>query len=337
MREGTPVAWYNCANMEDKHYTKKCTIREIVDFFKFEQVTGNERALDRWTVVSDVNRPGFELCGFNKITEPRRIVIIGNKESEFILNNMTEQQQRERFPMITDGLTPCAIITKGNEVPPILKEVAQQSNFPILLTHLETYRCMTDLITFLDEKLAPEDTMSGVLMSIHGVGVMLTGESGMGKSEAAMELIRNGNVIISDDRVDVMRVHNSIIGKAPEILYGLLEIRGIGIIDVEKMFGAMASARQEELKLVIHLVPFEPDAEYNRIGDETVRYTRILDVLIPTLVLPVSAGRNTAALIESAVSEFKLKMAGFNSAEEIRRRFYEYTKKQSEMNKGDAQ
>lgn len=322
--------------MEDKHYNKKATIREIVDFFKFEQVTGDDRALDRWTVVSDVNRPGFELCGFNKITEPRRIVIIGNKEYDFITNNMTEEQQRERFPMITDGLTPCAIVTKGNEVPPILKEVAQKSNFPILRTELETYRCMTDLITFLDEKLAPEDTMSGVLMSIHGVGVMLTGESGMGKSEAAMELIRNGNVIISDDRVDVMRVHNSIIGKAPEILYGLLEIRGIGIIDVEKMFGAMASAKSEELKLVIQLVPFEPDAEYNRIGDETQRYTRILDVLVPTLVLPVSAGRNTAALIESAVSEFKLKQAGFNSAEEIRRRFYEYTKNQCQAEKGDV-
>lgn len=322
--------------MEDKHYNKKATIREIVDFFKFEQVTGDDRALDRWTVVSDVNRPGFELCGFNKITEPRRIVIIGNKEYDFITNNMTEEQQRERFPMITDGLTPCAIVTKGNEVPPILKEVAQKSNFPILRTELETYRCMTDLITFLDEKLAPEDTMSGVLMSIHGVGVMLTGESGMGKSEAAMELIRNGNVIISDDRVDVMRVHNNIIGKAPEILYGLLEIRGIGIIDVEKMFGAMASAKSEELKLVIQLVPFEPDAEYNRIGDETQRYTRILDVLVPTLVLPVSAGRNTAALIESAVSEFKLKQAGFNSAEEIRRRFYEYTKNQCQAEKGDV-
>ena len=319
--------------MEEKKYTKKCTIREIVEFFKFEQVTGNDKALDRWTVVSDVNRPGFELCGFNKITEPRRIVIIGNKESEFIANNMTEQEQRERFPMITDGLTPCLIITKQNEVPPILREVAEKNNFPILRTELETYRCMTDVITFLDEKLAPEDTFSGVLMSIHGVGVMITGESGMGKSETAMELIRKGNVIISDDRVDVMRVHNSIIGKAPDILYGLLEIRGIGIINVERMFGAMAVEKQDELKLVIQLVPYE----YNRIGDETTRYTRILDVLIPTLILPVSAGRNTASLIESAVSEFKLREAGFNSAEEIRKRFYEYTKNNSENKEGDEQ
>lgn len=326
---------YNLRTMEEKKYTKKCTIREIVEFFKFEQITGNDKALDRWTVVSDVNRPGFELCGFNKITEPRRIVIIGNKESEFIANNMSEDEQRARFPMITDGLTPCAIITKGNEIPPILKEVAESSNFPILRTEAETYRCMTDLITFLDEKLAPEDTFSGVLMSIHGIGVMITGESGMGKSETAMELIRKGNVIISDDRVDVMRVHNSIIGKAPDILYGLLEIRGIGIINVERMFGAMAVEKQEELKLVIQLVPYEPGAEYNRIGDETTRYTRILDVLIPTLVLPVSAGRNTASLIESAVSEYKLREAGFNSAEEIRKRFYEYTKNNCTADKGE--
>ena len=152
--------------MSETKYTKKVTIREIVQFFKFEQLTGNDHALDRWTVVPDINRPGFELCGFNRITEPRRIVVIGNKEIEFIAT-MTEQQQRERYPMLTDGLTPAIIITKNNELPPILKEIAEATNFPILRTSLETYRLIADIITFLDENLAKEDTMSGVLMDVY--------------------------------------------------------------------------------------------------------------------------------------------------------------------------
>ncbi len=317
--------------MAENVYEKKVTIRELVDFFKFERLTGDEKSLDRWTVVPDVNRPGFELCGFYKMAEPRRIVILGNKESEFI-HTMSEIDQRTRFPLITDGLTPALIISKNNELPPILKEIAEETNFPVLRTNMETYRLMADIITYLDEKLAPEDTMSGTLMSIRGVGVLLTGESGMGKSETALELIRQGNVLISDDRVDVMHIHNHILGHAPEIIKGLLEIRGIGIIDVEKMFGAMSITDSENVDLVIKLVPFEAEADYNRLGDETMRYTRILNVLVPTIILPVSAGRNTAALIESAVSNFRLSEAGFNSADEVRERFNDFMNKANERN-----
>ncbi len=317
--------------MAENVYEKKVTIRELVDFFKFERLTGDEKSLDRWTVVPDVNRPGFELCGFYKMAEPRRIVILGNKESEFI-HTMSEADQRTRFPLITDGLTPALIISKNNELPPILKEIAEETNFPVLRTNMETYRLMADIITYLDEKLAPEDTMSGTLMSIRGVGVLLTGESGMGKSETALELIRQGNVLISDDRVDVMHIHNHILGHAPEIIKGLLEIRGIGIIDVEKMFGAMSITDSENVDLVIKLVPFEAEADYNRLGDETMRYTRILNVLVPTIILPVSAGRNTAALIESAVSNFRLSEAGFNSADEVRERFNDFMNKANERN-----
>lgn len=313
--------------MADNKYDKKVTIRQIVDFFHFERLTGDDHSLDRWTVVPDVNRPGFELCGYPEQSDPRRIVIIGNKETEFI-KKMSEEDQRTRYPLITDGLTPAIIITKNNTLPPILKEVAQASNFPVLRTGMETYRLMTDLITFLDEKLAPEDTLSGVLLSVHGTGVLLTGESGMGKSEAALELIKEGNLLISDDRVDVEHVHNSIIGHAPDIIKGLLEIRGIGIIDVEKMFGAASLRESTSVDLVIQLVPYEPEAEYNRIGDESMRYTKILGALIPTIILPVSAGRNTSALIESAVLYFRLQRKGFNSADEIRERFKENVEKE---------
>jgi HPr kinase/phosphorylase len=314
--------------MPEFKYDKKVTIREIVDFFKFEQLTGDDHALDRWTVVPDINRPGFELCGYYKKTEPRRIVVIGSKETEFI-KTMSEADQWERFPMLMDGLTPAIIITKNMELPPILKQVAQSNNFPVLRTSLETYRLITDLITYLDEKLSPEDTMSGVLLNVYGVGVLLVGESGMGKSETALELIRAGHVLISDDRVDVQHIHNDIYGHAPDILKGLLEIRGIGIIDVEKMFGASALSDETQIDLVISLVPFNHEVEYDRIGDELERYTKILDVMIPTIVLPISAGRNVRVLVESAVTNFRLKEKGYDTADEIRnrfRRFAEVTK-----------
>lgn len=312
---------------DKKVYTKKVTVREIVDFFKFERLTGDDKSLDRWTVVPDINRPGFELCGFYKRSDPRRIIVIGNKESEFI-RTMTEEEQRTRFPMITDGLTPMIIITRNNELPPILKEIADSQDFPIVRTNMETYRLVTDLITFLDEKMADEDTISGTLMSVYGKGVLISGESGMGKSETALELIRDGQVLVSDDRVDVEHVHNKIFGHAPEIIKGLLEIRGIGIIDVEKMFGASAMANRSEVNMVIELVKYSAADEYNRIGDETTHYTRILDVLIPTIVLPVSPGRNMRILVESAVTNFILQEAGYSSSQEIKRRFREYAGKE---------
>ena len=312
---------------DKKVYTKKVTVREIVDFFKFERLTGDDKSLDRWTVVPDINRPGFELCGFYKRSDPRRIIVIGNKESEFI-KTMTEDEQRDRFPMITDGLTPMIIITRNNELPPILKEIADSQDFPIVRTNMETYRLVTDLITFLDEKMADEDTISGTLMSVYGKGVLISGESGMGKSETALELIRDGQVLVSDDRVDVEHVHNKIFGYAPEIIKGLLEIRGIGIIDVEKMFGASAMANRSEVNMVIELVKYSAADEYNRIGDETTHYTRILDVLIQTIVLPVSPGRNMRILVESAVTNFILQEAGYSSSQEIKRRFREYAGKE---------
>jgi HPr kinase/phosphorylase len=181
------------------------------------------------------------------------------------------------------------------------------------------------VITFLDEKLAPEDTMSGVLMQVYGKGVLLTGESGMGKSKTALELIKNGQVLVSDDRVDVMHIHNHVYGHSPEITRGLMEIRGIGIIDVEKMFGASALMDTARIDLVIKLEPYESQPGFNRIGDEAERFTNILNVLIPTVTLPISAGRNVAVLVESAVTNFRLQEAGYNSAEDLKRRFRAYT------------
>ncbi|MBQ1439535.1 MAG: HPr(Ser) kinase/phosphatase [Solobacterium sp.] len=312
---------------------KKVMIQEIVDFFGLEQLTGNADALNRWVVIPDVNRPGFELSGYFKPTEPRRVVIIGNKEIEYI-SHLGEQEQRERFDSITDGLTPMIIITKNNEIPPILKEVAIERNFPIFRTGSDTYRMMVDLITFLDEKLAPEETLSGDLIVVYGKGVLITGESGMGKSEIAMELVRDGQVFVADDRVDVQKIHNSLYGHAPELLRGMLEIRGIGIIDVERMFGANRLAKRHHIDLVINLVRYDASEEYERIGDEMTSFTRIMGVSIPAMSLPVSPGRSMCALIETAVSNFILKQEGYNSTEEFKERLHTELMKKSRDNNG---
>ncbi len=312
---------------------KKVMIQEIVDFFGLEQLTGNADALNRWVVIPDVNRPGFELSGYFKPTEPRRVVIIGNKEVEYI-SHLGEQEQRERFDSITDGLTPMIIITKNNEIPPILKEVAIERNFPIFRTGSDTYRMMVDLITFLDEKLAPEETLSGDLIVVYGKGVLITGESGMGKSEIAMELVRDGQVFVADDRVDVQKIHNSLYGHAPELLRGMLEIRGIGIIDVERMFGANRLAKRHHIDLVINLVRYDASEEYERIGDEMTSFTRIMGVSIPAMSLPVSPGRSMCALIETAVSNFILKQEGYNSTEEFKERLHAELMKKSRDNNG---
>ena len=312
---------------------KKVMIQEIVDFFGLEQLTGNADALNRWVVIPDVNRPGFELSGYFKPTEPRRVVIIGNKEIEYI-SHLGEQEQRERFDSITDGLTPMIIITKNNEIPPILKAVAIERNFPIFRTGSDTYRMMVDLITFLDEKLAPEETLSGDLIVVYGKGVLITGESGMGKSEIAMELVRDGQVFVADDRVDVQKIHNSLYGHAPELLRGMLEIRGIGIIDVERMFGANRLAKRHHIDLVINLVRYDASEEYERIGDEMTSFTRIMGVSIPAMSLPVSPGRSMCALIETAVSNFILKQEGYNSTEEFKERLHAELMKKSRDNNG---
>lgn len=300
---------------------KKVMIREIVDFFGLEQCTGNEESLNRWVVIPDVNRPGFELSGYFKLTEPRRIVIIGNKEIEYI-GHLTEDEQRGRFPAITDGLTPMLIITKNNEIPPVLKQVAIERNFPIFRTKSDTYRMMVDLITFLDERLAPEETLSGDLMVVYGKGVLITGESGMGKSEIAMELVRDGQVLVADDRVDVQKIHNVLYGHAPKLLRGMLEIRGIGIIDLERMFGANSLVKRNKIDIVINLVRYDASEEYERIGDEMTSFTRIMGVNIPAMSLPVSPGRSMRALIETAVSNFILKQEGYNSTEEFKARLH---------------
>lgn len=304
-------------------YKQKCLMRDFKQYFNFEQVTGNQESLDRWVVVPDINRPGLELVGFFDHTEPRRIVVLGDKEIAYI-RIMEEAHQREVFDRLTDGLTPSIILAHNHECPPILFEIATYKNFPIFRTPNKTYQLMVDVISYLDEQLSETDTIHGVLISVFGKGVLITGESGMGKSELGLELIRKGHVLVADDRVDVQRVHNTIYGHSPMLLKGLLELRGIGIIDVGRMFGASALLDSMRIDFVVYLEKWQDGKAYKRVGVDETSSMGILGLQVPKMIFPVKEGRNLAVLIEAAVTDFTLKEKGIDASKEFDDRVYQF-------------
>lgn len=259
--------------MENK--SNAVTVQELVDYFNYEVVCGSEIALKRTIELVDTNRPGLELAGFFSYTQAKRLVILGDKEIGYI-GTMNEFDQRKSFEFLTSNSTPAIIISRNHECPPILKKIAEEKDFPILRSSYKTYRVIVEVVTYLDEKLAPFYNMHGVLLSIYGKGVILCGESGMGKSEIALELIKHGHFLVADDRVDCYRIHNKIIGKSPTILKEMLEIRGVGIINVSRMFGASSVLDKIEVALVIELEQWRQDHNYDRVGIEEKNMKKFL-------------------------------------------------------------
>lgn len=297
---------------------------------EYVQVTGNQEALKRVIYLSEINRPGFELAGFFKYSDFRRVVVLGNKETAFI-EEMSEERQRAIFPSILSDETPCIIIAKGNPCPPILKEIALARNFPVFITDVATGRVSVELSSILDEELAPETLIHGVFLSIYGKGVIIKGASGIGKSEIALELIKRGHLLVADDAVELYHLGQSIVGKAPEVLSNLLEIRGIGVIDVSKMFGISSILEKDKVDLIIQLDRWVPSREYTRIGfEENDATEEILGVPIPKMVVPVTSGRSMSVIIESAVMNMRLRDSGFDSSKE----FVERILKNIDKNKG---
>lgn len=309
---------------------KHVTIKEFNDFFQFKHLTGDERSLEREIVVADTNRPGLELAGFKEKSDFNRVTLLGQKEMAYI-RMLSDDMLQERFDFITNDIVPCIIITHNETLHPILENIANRKNFPIFSSDLPTNRVMVNVVSFLDDKLASFSNIHGGLMSIFGKGVLITGESGIGKSELALDLINRGHVLVADDRVDAYRMHNRIIGKAPRLLRGYLEIRGIGIIDVVKMFGARAILDDIQIEFMIHLEHFDSLATYERIGNEET-YENIINVKIPKLTLPVKEGRNMSVLVESAVTNFTLKQMGINSSQDFEQMVYDHIVEENKRN-----
>ena len=225
--------------MANEELNKRVYVKELKEQFSFEQISGDEESLKRWVIAPDVYRPGFELSGYVEPNDLKRVLVLGNKEYDF-MNKLDYNTQRERFESITDVYTPCIILSEGFKQMDSLMEVVNRKNFPVFVSDEKTYQVVVDVVSYLSEKLAPTTNMYGVMLSIYGKGIMITGKSGIGKSELALDLIKRGHVLIADDRVDVARIHNDIMCTAPKLLTKMLEIRGLGIVDVTKLFGAQS-------------------------------------------------------------------------------------------------
>jgi HPr kinase/phosphorylase len=295
-------------------------MRDLVEKFLWDVATGDAQALNRPLTLPDLNRPGLELTGYFPDSQRKRLVILGAKEMGYIHEEMDEIAQRRAFEFLTGPTTPGIVITNGKECPEILMEIAMRKNFPVCLTTEKTTYVVNNVTTWLDEKLAQSVILHGELVKVFGVGVLLRGKSGMGKSEIVLELIQKGHQLVADDRVDCYRIHNTLIGKATPMIEGFMELRGVGIIDVARMYGVTSVASQTEVNLQITLERFEANTDYDRIGIEEKKYTDILGIPLLAIKIPVSEGRPMATIIETAVTNYLLLKAGIDSAKEFEER-----------------
>ena len=286
---------------------------------------------EEWDIQhADVNRPGMQFCDFYEYFAYERPQVIGKVEMTY-LERLEPGIRRERLQKYFSYAIPCVIICRGMEVPLELLEEARKQGIAVYRSPLQTTRLSFNCVTYLNRKLAPRITRHGVLMDVYGVGVLLTGDSGAGKSEAALELIKRGHQLVADDVVDICRVtDNRLVGECPETIRHFMEIRGIGVIDIRAMYGISAVTTSKSIDLVMHMEPWVEGKAYDRLG-LTEDYITILGVKVPRQLLPVRPGRNLAIIIEVAARDLSLKRMGYNAASELDRRLREMiAQKQSE-------
>lgn len=294
----------------------KVSLKEIVDFFSLEVLSANSN-LDASVVVCDINRPGLVLAGYTQYFDNQRIQLVGTTEIEF-MKSLAGDMADERWLTLFGLSFPCLIITRNIKLPKKLMELSEQSpNQPIFRTQLPTTRFMSQLTDYLEQKLAPNETIHAVLVDVHGIGILIIGESGVGKSESALELIRRGHRLVADDAVDVIRSGDDVlIGSAPEVLQHIMEVRGLGILNIKALFGIGAVRPRQKINLVIRLEEWRPDRYYDRLGNSEEKH-EILGVGLPCQTIPVRPGRNLSNIIEVAAMNYRLKYLGYNGAEEF--------------------
>ncbi len=272
--------------------------------------------------VPRVNRPGLQLFGFYDYYEAGRIQIFGKAESK-LLRTFTPEEREKRLEQFY-ATHPCAvIITTGLEICPEHLPLAEKYSVPLLRTPDKTSDFMAALIAFLNIRLAPRITRHGVLVEVYGEGILLLGDSGVGKSETAIELVKRGHRLIADDAVEIKRVSaKALVGQAPEIIRHYVELRGIGVVDVRRLFGMGAVKDTEKIDLIINLEPWAQGKMYDRLGIDE-EHTEILGISLPSITIPVRPGRNLAIIIEIAAMNNRQKKMGYNTAEEFNKRIME--------------
>lgn len=293
----------------------KLLLKDIVDCFALE-VLNTDALLDSPVEVSDVNRPGLVLAGYLQYFDNKRIQLIGTTEYSF-LQSLERQLADERWEKFISLPFPCLIITRNIELPKEWLKMADQRHLPIFRTPLPTTRFIAQLTDYLEQKLAPSVTIHAVLVDVHGIGTLIIGESGIGKSESALELIRRGHRLVADDAVDVIRSGEDIlIGSAPDILRHVMEVRGLGILNIKALFGIGAIRPRQKIQLVIRLEEWQQGQYYDRLGINEEQH-EILGVGLPCKTIPVRPGRNLSNIIEVAAMNYRLKNLGYDAAEQF--------------------
>ena len=310
--------------MAEHEYSVK--LGEIIREFKLEVLCAGPDYENVPLRTVDINRPGLPLTGFFEHFDTKRLLMIGLTESTY-LSGMTPGQRRERFDKLLSYPVPALIITRGLEPSTECLEMAQKHGRTVLRTQAQTSAFMSALIGSLYNRLAPRITRSGVMMEVYGEGVLLQGESGVGKSEVAIELIKRGHRLIADDAVEIKETnHGTLEATAPELIRRYMELRGIGVIDVSHLFGMGAIKLKQQIDLVIKLEVWDDTAVYDRLGLESA-HTEILGVQVPAITIPVKPGRNLASIVEVAAMNNRHRKMGHNAALELTQRMHRHFEK----------
>ena len=304
------------------------SIKQLIDKLELQNLTPEVDITGIKVTQPDINRPALQLAGYFEHYDETRPQIIGFVEYSY-MEHMTEEDKREVYPKVLSEKTPCIVFCRDLRPDEIFLETAVKNKVPVLLTQKSTSAFMAEIIRWLNVKLAPCISVHGVLVDVYGEGVLITGESGIGKSEAALELIKRGHRLVSDDVVEIRKVSDdTLVGTAPDITKHFIELRGIGIIDVKALFGVSSVMDTTNISLVIRLEDWDKEKKYDRLGLEE-NYTEYLGNKVVCHNIPIRPGRSLAIICECAAVNHRQKKMGYNAAQELYRRV------QANMTKSD--
>ena len=298
---------------------KKVQLKKVVERMNLKNLTPDVDVTEKVVGVPDINRPALQLTGFFDHFDSERIQIIGFVEYTF-LERMPLEEKEKIYDQLVSYAIPCIIYCRSLEPDEILLKKATEANVPVYITEKKTSAFSAELIRWLNVELAPCISIHGVLVDVYDVGVLIMGESGIGKSEAALELIKRGHRLVSDDVVEIRKVSDeTLVGTAPDITKHFIELRGIGIVDVKVLYGVQSVRETQNIDLVITLEDWNKDKEYDRLGLEE-EYTEFLGNRVVCHQIPIRPGRNLAIIVETAAINHRQKQMGYNAAQELYKR-----------------
>ena len=301
---------------------EKMTVQRLLELFQMTNLTPEMDLSAREITVSDINRPALQFCGYFEHFTSERVQIVGMVEYAYLMQCEEAVRHKSYDDFLSHGV-PCIIFCRGLIPDDDFIQLAYKYNVAVLSSERATTEATAEIIRILNEELAPCITIHGVLVDVYGEGLLIMGESGIGKSESALELIRRGHRLVTDDVVEIRRVNDStLIGTSPDITRHFIELRGIGIIDVKALYGAECVKEKQSIDLVIKLEDWKKDNEYDRLGLEQ-EYTEFLGVNVVCHSLPIRPGRNLAVICEAAAVNHRQKKMGYNAAQELYRRVQE--------------